>query len=174
MIHNHLLRITHHDSQSLPQLNTPWFTTTGSAYHTVCWTQWLGIMVFYAEPVIVNHVLLCWASVCESLLFMLSQWLWIMVYDAEPEVVNHGELCRASGYDSCCAAHHSTPWFTTTGSVQLTMIHNHWFSIAHHDSQPLAHSSLTMIHHHWLRITHHDSQPLAQNNTPWFTTTGSA
>jgi hypothetical protein len=31
-----------------------------------------------------------------------------------------------------------------------------------------------MINNHWLSITHHDSQPLAQHSTPLFTTTGSA
>jgi hypothetical protein len=31
-----------------------------------------------------------------------------------------------------------------------------------------------MINNHWLSITHHNSQPLAQNCTPWLTTTGSA
>jgi hypothetical protein len=41
--------------------------------------------------------------------------------------------------------------FTTTGSAKLTMIHNHWLSIAHNMSQPLA-----------------------QDNSQWFTTTGSA
>jgi len=68
------------------------------------------------------------------------------------------------------------------------MIHNHWLSITHHDTQPLAQhntpqftttgsAKLTMIHNHWLSIAHHDSQllsqyntldsqPLAQHNTP--------
>jgi hypothetical protein len=31
-----------------------------------------------------------------------------------------------------------------------------------------------MMQNHWLIIAHHDSQPLAENNTPRFTTTGSA
>jgi hypothetical protein len=31
MFHNHLLIMTHHDSQPLAQHNTAWFTTTGSA-----------------------------------------------------------------------------------------------------------------------------------------------
>jgi hypothetical protein len=27
-----------------------------------------------------------------------------------------------------------------------------------------------MIHNHWLSLTHHDSQPLVQHDNPWFTT----
>jgi hypothetical protein len=63
------------------------------------------------------------------------------------------------------------------------MINNHWISITHHDSKPLAQHNTpwitttgsvkhTMIINHWLSKTHHDSQPLAQHSTPWFTTTG--
>ena len=63
------------------------------------------------------------------------------------------------------------------------MIHNHWLSITHHDSQPLVqHNSewltttgsalRTMTHNYWFSITHHDSQPLAQHYTPCFTITG--
>ena len=65
------------------------------------------------------------------------------------------------------------------------MIHNHWLSIAHHDSQPLAQHCTpwyiatgsayhTMIHNLWFSIAHHDSHPLAEHNKPRFTTTGSA
>ena len=45
--------------------------------------QWLRIMVCYADPVGVNHIIL---SV-----------VWILVYHAEPVVVNHAELSCASG-----------------------------------------------------------------------------
>jgi hypothetical protein len=78
------------------------------------------------HPVVVNHGVLWWASGCESWWAMLSHLLWIMVCYAEPVGVNH----------------------------------SHWHSIN------------TMIHNHWLSIAHYDSQPQAQNNTPWFTTTG--
>jgi hypothetical protein len=83
-------------------------------------------MLSYAEPVDVNHRLLCWAIDCESFWVMLSQWLWIMwcyaepvvvkhcelcwtqcvgimVYNAEPVGVNHCELCWDSGCESWCA-----------------------------------------------------------------------
>jgi hypothetical protein len=44
----------------------------------------------YAEPVVVNHGVLYWASGSESQCDILSQWLWIMVSCAEPMVVNDG------------------------------------------------------------------------------------
>ena len=62
--------------------------------------QWLWIMFCYAEPVVVNHCELWWASGCESWCAMKSQWLWIVVSYAKPVVVNHGELCWASGCES--------------------------------------------------------------------------
>jgi hypothetical protein len=76
------------------------------------------------------------------------KWLWILVCYAEPVVVYHGELCWVSGCESWCAMRYhdsqlldqyNTPWFATIGSAYLTMIHNHWISITHHDSHPLAH-----------------------------------
>ena len=54
------------------------------------WTllsQWLWIMVCYAEPVVVNHCELCWAGGCETLWAMPSQWLWIILCYAEPGVL---------------------------------------------------------------------------------------
>jgi hypothetical protein len=92
------LSIAQNDSQPLAQNNTPWwFTSTVSALHTITKRQWLRIMVCYAEPVVVSHGVLSWASGCESCCVMLSQWLWIMVYYSEPLVVIHGVLCWASG-----------------------------------------------------------------------------
>jgi hypothetical protein len=49
-------------------------------------------MVCYAEPVVVNHGVLCCAGGCESWCVMLSQWLCIMLCYAEPAVLNHGVL----------------------------------------------------------------------------------
>jgi hypothetical protein len=168
MIHNHWLSITHHDSQPLAQNNTPSFTTTAS-HGVLFWDigceswctmlgQWVWIVVCYAEPVVVNHGVLFWASGCESWWVMLSQWLWIIVSDDEQVVVNHDLLCWASVCES------------------LFFMLSQWLWIMVYDTEPEATwpSSLTIIHNHWLSITHHDSQPLAQNNTPWFTTTGSA
>jgi hypothetical protein len=76
------------------------------------------------------------------------------------------------------------------------MIRNHWLSIAHKGSEPLAqHISpslnttgsvnttwftatesvqITMVHDHWLSQTFHDLHPLAKYNAHWFTVTGSA
>jgi hypothetical protein len=62
--------------------------------------RWLWIMVCYAEPVVVNHGLLCWASGCKSLYVILCQWLWIMVYYYELVVVNDVVLFWASGGES--------------------------------------------------------------------------
>ena len=58
-------------------------------------SQWVWIMVCYAEPVVVNHCELCWASGCETLWVMLRYWFWIIVSNAEPVVVNHCVLCWA-------------------------------------------------------------------------------
>ena len=42
----------------------------------------VGIMVCYAQPVVVNHAVL-----------YLFEWLCIMVCNVEPVAVNHGVLC---------------------------------------------------------------------------------
>ena len=47
------------------------------------------IMECYAEPVVLNHGVLCW-------------WLGIMLSYAEAVVVNHGVLSLASGCEACC------------------------------------------------------------------------
>jgi hypothetical protein len=47
-------------------------------------------MVSYAEPVVVNHGVLCWASGCESKCAMLNTVVGI-----------HGVLSLASGCESC-------------------------------------------------------------------------
>ena len=71
-------------------------------------SQWLWIMVCQAEPVVVNHVVLFWASDCEPWCIILSQWLWIMLCHFEPVVLNHVELCWASGCES---------WYTMLSPV---------------------------------------------------------
>jgi hypothetical protein len=155
------IMVAQHNSHSLTQHNTPsfttidtvnspWFTITCSAIHTMINNHWyskthldskslplmlyqrLWIMASYTKPVDVNHGVLCGASGCESWCVLLSQWC-----------ITH--------YDSHPLAQQSSPWLTTTCSALHTMIHNQLF-----------------------RITHHDSQSLAQDYTPWFTTTGSA
>ena len=57
----------------------------------LCWTGCVGIMVYYSEPVVLNHGEICWAS-----------GLWIMVCYVIPVVVNHGESCSTSGCESWC------------------------------------------------------------------------
>jgi hypothetical protein len=175
MISNHCFSITHHHSQRIMLRKV----VVNHDVQPVCWAQWLGIMVCYAEPGVVNHVLLCWASGCESWCVILRQWLFMMMCIAEQVIVNHGEIYCSSGCVSWCAmlsqwfwimlcyaceywwvilrqwlwiiVWHSTPWFTTTASALHTMTYNHWLS-----------------------IKQHDSQPLAQHSKTWFTTTGSA
>jgi hypothetical protein len=152
MIHNHWLSIIQYDSQPLAQLSTPWFTTTVSSYRTMIHNhclrikhhdslnQWLWIAICYSEPVVVNRGELCCALGCESCCVILSRWLWIMVFYSETVVVNHGAIWWNSGCESWCAM--LSQWL--------------WITVCY--SEPVA---------------QHDSYPLAQNNTPWFTTTGS-
>ena len=68
-----------------------WWTSDCESW-CVMLSQWLWIMVCYAELVAVNHAVLYW-----------SEWLWVMVCNAEPVVVKHGVLCWASGCEFMCA-----------------------------------------------------------------------
>jgi hypothetical protein len=102
-------------------------------------SHWLWTMVYYSEPVVVNHGEICWATGYESLCFMLSRVCW-----------NHSVLCWASDCDSWC--------------VMYNMNHNNRLSIANHDSQTAGSAYLTMIQIHLLRIPQHDSQPQDEKN----------
>jgi hypothetical protein len=66
-------------------------------------SQWLWVMLNYAEPVVVSHGVECWASGCELWCAMVSQYLLIMVCNSEPVVVNHGVRYGASGCEWLCA-----------------------------------------------------------------------
>jgi hypothetical protein len=80
--------------------------------------------------------------------------------------MNHNRWLSKTPHDSELLTQHSAPWVTTTGSAKLPMVYNHWLSIAHTGSQPLAHAAyLTVIHDNLLGIAHHDSQSLVENNT---------
>ena len=85
-------------------------------------SQWLWSMVYYAEPVVENHIGLWLASDCESRRGMLGQWLWIVVCYAEPVVVNH-VLCWAHGCESCCAMLSQWMWFMVRYAEQLVVNH---------------------------------------------------
>jgi hypothetical protein len=141
-----------------------------------------------------------WANGCELWRVMVDQWWWVMVCIAEPVVVNHGVLCWASGCESCCAilsrlhwfsithhdlqplAQHYTAWFTTTGPSQHVIIHNHWLiSFITNGSawHTITKTQSAQYNTTWFTtvrfsIAHINSQPLAQHSTPWFTTTASA
>ena len=67
--------------------------------------QWLWIMVCYAEPVVMYHGVLCWASCFASWCVILGQWLWMMVCHVELVAVNAwaSVLCWVSGCESWCA-----------------------------------------------------------------------
>jgi hypothetical protein len=114
-------------------------------------SQWLRITVLYAEPLVVNHGVFCCANGCESWCVMLSQWLWIMVC----------LLCCVSGCESCCAL--LSHWVEITVWMLCQWV---WIMVSNAEPVVVIHTSV--------RITHHESHLLAQNNTPWFTTTGSA
>jgi hypothetical protein len=115
---------------------------------------------YHVVPVVVNNIVLCWASRWESRIERCASGCESLCY-AEPVVVNHSVLCCASRcepwrvmrrqwlhnmihnhchnmirHDSQPLAKHSTTWFTTTGTGRLAIIYNHWRSIAEHDSQP--------------------------------------
>jgi hypothetical protein len=90
--------------------------------------QWLWIMVCYAEPVVVNHGVLCWASDCESWCAMLNQWLCIMVCYAEPVVVNHGVLFWASGCESYIPLLHK---IYTSITQNIYLYHTKYIPLSH-------------------------------------------
>jgi hypothetical protein len=73
MIHNHWLRIINHVWQPLAQHSSPVYYSEPNGYEWwfIMMSQWLWIMVSYAEPVGINHGVLCWASGCESWCVML-------------------------------------------------------------------------------------------------------
>jgi hypothetical protein len=145
MIYNHWLRITNHEIDF------------DNILFRVC----------HAEPVVVNHGVVCWPSGCESWWGMLRKWLLIMLCYAEPVVVNH------------CAM--LSQWLSIMVCYSEPVVVNHGV----HYLQPLAQYSMplfttfgtaqqSMINKHLLSITHHDSHSLSQHYTPSFTTTGSA
>ena len=83
----------------------------------------VSIMVCNAEPVVVNHGVLCWTSGCESCCVMLWQWLWIMVRYNEPVGVNHGVLLWGSGCESWWVM--MSQWFWIVVCYAEPMILNH-------------------------------------------------
>jgi hypothetical protein len=54
-------------------------------------------MVCNAEPVVVNHGVIFWASGCEPWLGKMKKWLWISVCYVELLGVQYDVLCSASG-----------------------------------------------------------------------------
>jgi hypothetical protein len=77
--------------------------------------QWWWIMESYAQPVVVNHVELCWVSGCETL---LSQKLISMVYYTESLVLNRFQLCWDNGCESWWGM--LIQWFVNHGVLSCT------------------------------------------------------
>jgi hypothetical protein len=171
MIHNHWLSISHHDSQPLILENTQW----------LWWAQLMGIMLWYARPVVVNQGFLCWAGGCESWFIRLRQWLWIIVYFLESVVVNHGVICWVNGCESLCVILSQWLWIIAWYAEPLVMNHgmlcwasgceSWWLMLSQWLWIMVCYAEPVVVH--LLRIIHLESQHLAQNNTPWFTTSGS-
>jgi hypothetical protein len=83
-----------------------------STIKRVMLSQWFWIAVCYAEPVVVNHVVLCWLK-----------WVWTIVRYAELVVVNHGEQYWASGCGSQCAMLCQWLWLMVCWAVQVVVNH---------------------------------------------------
>jgi hypothetical protein len=125
-------------------------------------SQWLWIIVWYTEPVVMHYCDLCWTSGSKSWCVMLRKWLWIMLCNAV--IQNH--WYSITHHESHPLAQHSSPWLTTTCSALHTMIHKSivqdytpWFTIT-------CSGLHTMIYNHWFSITHDNSHPMAQYNIP--------
>jgi hypothetical protein len=150
-------------------------------------------MVCYTESVVVNYVVLFWASGCESWCAMVSQWLWTMVCNTEPVVMNNvvsfwTSICESwrvmpsqwlwiiVGYAEPAGVNHGV-LFRASGCESCCVILSQWlWNIMCYADLFVGNSSasMTMIHNQLLlSIAHYDSQPLVQYKTTWFTTTGS-
>jgi hypothetical protein len=125
--------------------NTLWYMTTGPAKHIMIHNHWLIITPHDSQPLAQHKARWFTSSGSESWCAMLNKWLWIMVCYYEPVIVNHGVICWASSCES---------WLCYTDSS-------------------VCESCWTMFHNHWLSMADHDSQPMVQNKIPWFTITGS-
>jgi hypothetical protein len=143
-------------------------------------------MVCYAEPMVVIHGMLCWASGCESWGIMLCESLWITRV-----MLIHWlwMLCWPTSFQSWCAMLSQWLWIIVCYAEPVVV--NHGVLCLAGDCE-----SLCGMHSNWFWIivwyvelsgcesccailsrvvvVHHDSQPLVQHSTPWFTTTDSA
>jgi hypothetical protein len=160
---------------SCPAVGYEWYESVVVNYGAFCWTsgleswcgmlsQWLWIMVCYTDPVDVNHVCYTEPNSCESCCFILSQLC-----------LSYGVSCRAAGYEwyeSVVVNYGAFCW--TSGPESWCVMLSKWLWLMVCNAEQVVVSLHTMTHNHWLSITHHDSQPLAQHYTPWLTTTDSA
>jgi uncharacterized membrane protein len=181
MIHNHWNSIAHHDSPTLSQDSTPWFTTTGTEYHTMIHHHWHSI-THHDLQYLAQHCIPWFISLAEH--NTPCQWLWIMVCYPVTMLVNNGVLCCSSGCESWCAM--LSPVVVNQGELLCTSGGESWCSMLRqclwimvyfaepvvvNDGVLCCASGSKLWCAIWNSIAHHDSPTLEQNITPWFTTT---
>jgi hypothetical protein len=102
-----------------PQHNSPWFTTTVSAYHIIIHNHWLSITQHDSQPLAQHDN--PWS---QPLPHHSTPWFTTSGSELHTMIDNH--WLSTTNHDSQTLIRHDTPWFPTTG-----------VSIAHHDSQLL-------------------------------------
>ena len=80
-------------------------------------------MVWYADTVVMNHIVLWCASGCESWFAMLSQWLWIMLWYTEPVGTKHYVLFWACDCESCWVMLNQWLWIMVCYAESLVVNH---------------------------------------------------
>ena len=114
--------------------------------------QWLWIVAIYAEPVVVNHGVLCWASGCESSCATLRQWYRIMVSYDEPVVVNRDVLYWASGCDSWSVMLSQWLWIMVSYGKHMYIFKR--YETEHKiGTSPITNMPVNFLHRYWLPFT---------------------
>jgi hypothetical protein len=199
MTHNHLISITHHQSQSLAQHYAPWLKTTGPAKCAIIHNHWLISFITncsawhtITQTQSAQYKTTWFTTVRFSIAHMIRQWLWIMVCYAESVVVNHDVLYWDSGCEWWWAM--LSQWLLimmcytepvgvirgvlccAKGCESWRVILNQWLWIMMCYAEPVVvnHGVLYWASgcQSWCAML--DSQLLAHYNSLWFTTTGSA
>jgi hypothetical protein len=80
-------------------------------------------MANHVVPVVMNHVVLCWASRLGITNWTLCLWVLIMLCYAEPVAVNHCELCWASGCETLCAIPRYWLWIILSYAEPVVVNH---------------------------------------------------
>ena len=112
--------------------NNGLYCVSGCEFVMLCQLLWVmvsyivprvWIMVCNAQPVVVNHGVLCWASGCELLCALLRQWLCIMVGYAEPVVLNHCVIYWSSGCELWWVRLNQWLWIMVCNAEQVIVNH---------------------------------------------------